>query len=314
MSVTVALLCWNQAPFAAEAVRSIAEQDHDDLKVIIIDNGSTDGSQEILRNEVNRSQMVVEFIENGHNVGIATALNQALSKSNTKYFVPFASDDVMLAGRLSRQFRLFETLPATVAVLSSSCRVIDHEGRLGPRISGSQSTDMRRLRLDLIRRITPPAPGVMIRTSALRDLGGYDERCPLEDYDLWVRVVFDLGMAIYPDPTEVALYRRHGSNSSLNEKFMTAGVAYSQARIRRHDLSLGERKELRRAVFTNVWPATNWHLTIRALEDGEVHRARFSAFRALGDAFLSPGQRAKLVFVVLFPRTAMRRIRLSDSQ
>src|SRR5690349_4879345 len=91
--VTAVLVCWNHARFVRCAVSSVLRQSHPHVQLIVIDNGSTDGSIPILE-ELGAEHGFTLICQ--ENVGLVRALNQGLALARGKYFACLATDDVWL--------------------------------------------------------------------------------------------------------------------------------------------------------------------------------------------------------------------------
>jgi len=119
--VTATLVCWNHRRFVRQAVLSALEQTYPHVELIVIDNGSTDGSQDDLR--ALRDQHGFTLILQD-NVGLVRALNQALEIARGKYIACLATDDVWLPEKTARQVALLEANP-DVHVASGQIACID---------------------------------------------------------------------------------------------------------------------------------------------------------------------------------------------
>jgi glycosyltransferase involved in cell wall biosynthesis len=124
--VTVALAIFNAGTPLESAVRSILNQNYFQWRLLLIDDGSTDGAIDRLT-FLNDSRIVV--IRDGFNRGHAARLNQAIEMTNTKYFARMDQDDICNPERLARQVAYLEGHP-DVDLLAVKCRTIDEEGRI----------------------------------------------------------------------------------------------------------------------------------------------------------------------------------------
>jgi glycosyltransferase involved in cell wall biosynthesis len=188
-AVSVLLPYRNAADTLEEALKSVLEERSVELEVIAVDDGSTDAGPEIVeRLRLRDGRVVPESAPSG---GIARALNRALSLARGSFIARMDADDISLPGRLSRQ----------VAALSEDARL----GVIGTQVEafpeGSVGEGMRRYIAwqnalltpeDHAREIFVEAPlchpSVMIRRSALDEVGGFREGPWPEDYDLWLRL------------------------------------------------------------------------------------------------------------------------------
>jgi glycosyltransferase involved in cell wall biosynthesis len=109
--VTVICVCYNHEDYVEEALRSVVEQTHPNVELIVIDNGSTDGSASRIARFVQRHP-AIRFLKNSVNVGLNRAFNQGLALAGGRYVVDLSADDVLLPNRLAQQADLFEKLAA----------------------------------------------------------------------------------------------------------------------------------------------------------------------------------------------------------
>ena len=106
--VSVLLPSYNHARFVESAVRSVMEQQGVSFELIVIDDGSTDDSPQIL--EALQKELGFRYIHR-ENRGLVRTLNELLSLANGKYFCSFSSDDRMAPGRLAVQSAYLESHP-----------------------------------------------------------------------------------------------------------------------------------------------------------------------------------------------------------
>ena len=180
-------------------------------EVIVVDNGSIDGSLDILDSYSARFPNIVKFEFSGG--GISGALNYGLEKSSREFICRLDSDDFMESNRVEIQLKYLEAHPE-VQLVGSQVKYVDHQG-LGLGLSsypiGSQNIE-RALAIS-----NPIAhPSVMIRKSAVIAAGGYRARYNgAEDFDLWMRVI-KVGKI---DNLSLPLtnYRRHPSQESVRK-------------------------------------------------------------------------------------------------
>ena len=195
--VSIIALCYNHAPFLAEALDSIRAQTYPHLDVWLVDDGSTDGSAAILRQYAaqNPGWHLRLRPENGGN---CRAFNEALAQCRGEFVLDFATDDVLLPDRLSRQVAAFAGLDDSFGVVYSNAELMAEDGRpLGPhhrpdaagRLQPRPATGW--VFAQVLGRYFISAPTMLMRRACLLALGGYDERLAYEDFDFWVRASRD---------------------------------------------------------------------------------------------------------------------------
>lgn len=191
--VSVICLCYNHAPYVAEALASVWAQTYEAIELIVVDDASTDGSQEVIKQALLAHPKVV-FISLEENIGNCSAFNQALAIAQGEWVIDLAADDVLIPERIERQMALAQTLPQDYGVLFSDAWLINAEGqrlktyyqrdangKITPKVPQGWVFP------DLLRKAFICSPTMLFRNKMLLELGGYDERLSYEDYDLWVR-------------------------------------------------------------------------------------------------------------------------------
>ena len=212
-AISVILPVYNVEAYVREAVESILAQSFADFELIIINDGSTDGSGSILRELAARDARIV-LVERP-NEGAASARNKALEMARADLIALMDADDVAMPERFALQHARMIQEPE-LAILGSFIRFMDKAGniiRLGkyPLTPKATARDLGRGN-----GVCPVAhPAVMMRRNAVLKAGGYRKAfCHAEDYDLWLRMS-DLGYAFANLPQPLLNYRWHGANVSV---------------------------------------------------------------------------------------------------
>lgn len=114
-TVTVVLACYNQAPYLREAVESVLTQTFSDWELVVVDNGSTDESHQILSEYAADSR--IRLLLHHQNGAITKRLNEAIALARTEFVSILYGDDYYLPEKLERQVACFATLPPRVGVV-----------------------------------------------------------------------------------------------------------------------------------------------------------------------------------------------------
>ncbi|MDB5240843.1 MAG: glycosyl transferase family 2 [Spirosoma sp.] len=191
--VTVICISYNHEDYVEEALRSVVEQTYPNVELIVIDNGSTDGSVGRITRFV-QQHPATRFLKNSVNLGLNRGFNQGLALASGRYVVDLSADDVLLPNRLAQQVDLFERLAGPYAVVFSNAAYINERGHQtaihypvdseGRALVKVPTGDVFRHVLDSYFICTPT---MMMRRDVLNELGGYDETLSYEDFDFWVR-------------------------------------------------------------------------------------------------------------------------------
>lgn len=201
--ISVIMPAYNAEKYIAEAIESILGQTFGDFEFIILNDCSTDRTEEIIRSYTD-SRIV--YLKNEQNMGVAATLNRGLSVAKGEYIARMDADDISLPERFEKQVAFLDKDPA-VAVLGTGLERFDASGSLGIL---QPATDPEQMHIDLLFSCGLAHPSVMMRASAVRELGGYDLAFEgLEDYELWCRVARKYQVTTLP---EVLLrYRIHSA-------------------------------------------------------------------------------------------------------
>lgn len=184
--VTVLVPVFNRERFVDEAIRSVIEQDFDDFELLLVDDGSTDGTPAVLERWKQRDARVV-VITSPTNQGIPAALNLGLAHARGMYVARLDSDDLMVPRRLAEQAAVLDAHPEVVLV-SCAYDIVDLSGT---RLGTWKRDEPPEVTAFLLRFFNVVGGGgqVMFRLADVREEGGYaPEYQTSEDYDLWVRL------------------------------------------------------------------------------------------------------------------------------
>lgn len=202
---TVLMPVYNAAPYLREAVNSILNQSFRDFEFLIFDDGSTDGSREILGAYDDPRIRLFCYPEN---TGYVRHLNRGIELARGEYLFRMDADDIALPQRLERQVAFLDANPG-VGLCGSWAETPDTPARLLRRPCSHEE-----IRLQLLSGTTFIHPTVAMRCSMLRQHGlrYREEYLYAEDYALWAECAKVTRMAIIP---EVLLrYRIHENSVS----------------------------------------------------------------------------------------------------
>jgi hypothetical protein len=194
----------NREKFVSQCVSSILGQTFGDFELIVIDDGSTDRTWEILSSFEDPR---VQLLRNEHNQGIPRAVNRGLEAARGCYIARMDSDDECLPKRLETQYQFLERHPE-IGVLGGYLRIQEVDtGRIWD-YPVPERHHLIAWTLHLHNCI--PNPTAMFRRELLDKVGFYDVQFPQsQDYDLWARLLWNTQFHNLPEP--LVLYRQHRS-------------------------------------------------------------------------------------------------------
>ena len=183
--ISVVMSVYNDAPFVREAIESILKQTFDDFEFIVIDDGSKDGSSDILALYAEKDSRIRIFRQ--ENSGLIAALNHGLKYCRAPLIARMDGDDISLPYRFEAQVEVIEKHP-NFAVIGSQVVFIDTFGKvIGESVV---PTHPEYLRDHLLLENCIFHPSVLMRKEAVLNCGGYSSEAKhAEDYDLWARMV-----------------------------------------------------------------------------------------------------------------------------
>ncbi len=214
--VSVVVPSYNHAAFISKCLHSIIRQTHPPTELIVIDDGSTDGSPQVIERALKRCSFSCELIVRA-NRGLSATLNEGLERSRGAYFAYLGSDDVWLSPFLERRVELMEARPEAVLAYGHTYVVDEHDRIIECTTDWARGYVDGHARQMLLRRIAPSSPTVVYRRTAL-EKHGWNERAKLEDYELYLRLSVEGEFAF--DERVMSAWRQHGFNVSRNLSMM----------------------------------------------------------------------------------------------
>lgn len=232
--VTILIPNLNGEIFLRAALDSCIRQTYKPL-IIVVDNGSRDASLEILQEYASEYSYLTFFSYPIR--GISNALNYGLSKVSSEFIARLDSDDYMEADRIEIQLKFMDRNSST-HVVGSQVSFIDSDGLRNGESRYPLNSDTVKSALAYMNPLAHPS--VMIRTSALKNVGGYR---PIydgaEDYDLWLRMS-EFG-EISNLPETLTNYRQHSEQTSQQNNLafneFTARLGSLSRILKRRDLN-----------------------------------------------------------------------------
>lgn len=205
--ISVLLPVYNAAKFVEAAVLSVLAQSFSNFELIIIDDGSTDGSGPLLQ-ALAATDKRIRLVQR-ENRGLIATLNEGIALAKAPLLARMDADDVSLPERLAIQASRMRTEPS-LAALGGGIQYMDAEGELGRAVSYPRGEAVD----EALLWGSPLAhPVVMLRSQAVREAGGYSALFPhAEDYALWLRLR-ERGR-IDNVPQTLLRYRLHGASVS----------------------------------------------------------------------------------------------------
>lgn len=246
--VSVIIPTYNSAAMVQEAIGSVLAQTYADLEVVVMDDGSTDDTESVVRRFGDR----VRYFKQ-ENQGVSAARNAGINKSLGDYVAFLDSDDLWLPEKLSAQIPLLEADP-TLGLVYCDWSVVSREALL-------QSSYLKDLPAasgyvfdELIQSGFILTSGVVLRRGCLDDVGAFDKSLAIaQDYDLWLRISYRWKIQL----VNRCLFTKRslkGSLSSNLKKTALERIALYQKTLKElQDMSPRSRKLVRHQLALNYW-------------------------------------------------------------
>lgn len=222
--ISVLMPVFNMAPYIEESICSILTQTYTDFELLIMDDGSTDGTLDIIRKFDDRR---IKLITHSSNIGLIETLNQGIDLCTGEYIARMDGDDIALPHRFERQVNYMD--------IHQDCGVCGSQVYLlGLDAITTKPLHHEEIRCWQLFQCTIVHPTVMIRKSVLEDHGiKYLNYVHAEDYEIWNRLSAVTQVVNLPEV--LLMYRQHSNQISNN--FQQTQVIQSE-RIRRDQLRL----------------------------------------------------------------------------
>jgi len=206
--VSVMMAAYNVEKYIDEAVGSVLAQTYQQWELVVVDDGSTDGTG-IRLEEVARKDSRIRVFHNEVNLGLGATRRIALELAQGSYAAVLDADDVALPEWLSSRVQTFDQHPEVVLVSGSRILIGADGARMGVTHEGA-SSELLQWRLLFGNPVNQPS--CMFRLENARNVGGYMPYPYLEDWDLFVRLC-SVGRLVQLDEA-LMMYRIHAANTT----------------------------------------------------------------------------------------------------
>lgn len=180
--VTVFMAAYNAEPFIAEAISSILGQSFENFELLIVNDGSTDRTVEVIQSFTDPR---IKLIHNGTNKGLAYTRNRALDEAQGEFIAVLDSDDIAVSDRLQLQYD-YMTNHQEVALCSGHAALIDGRGRpIGQQFIVPTGNAVN---MEMFFGNPFINSAAMFRADVLKEFHGYREFVPAEDFDFFLRI------------------------------------------------------------------------------------------------------------------------------
>lgn len=232
-AVSIITPAYNAKAYLEDAVRSALAQTFDDFELLIVDDGSSDGTLDLAR-KLAQQDARVHALATDH-VGVSAARNIGMRRARGRYFALLDSDDTWFPDFLAAQLSVIERLPGTDVVSGNAFSV---GGPLDGQPLSPVSSECRAVSvLDMIADEEAVCVMSVFRRGVFDATGGLSEDLSRsEDYEFWLRAALN-GFRFVRNPQPLARYRRRAGSASFDELTMIDAMVEALLRTRRSDLA-----------------------------------------------------------------------------
>lgn len=270
-TVSVLMGVYNETEHIRTAINSILSQSLGDFELIIVDDGSTDDTVEIIESYDDDR---IHLLCNETNVGLTVSLNRALKAASGRYVARQDADDISESDRFERQVKFLEEHDE-ITLVGTDATLIDADGRTRDyrRVFCRPDFDSLLEKNDIIH------GSVMIKRDVLADIGGYNEFFRYgQDYELWLRLAKQYKIANISAP----LYRLRIHNRSVYFSQKDESALYE---ILARDIATGR---VDRSILDELNEITGYYTQLSDSQRARFHRDLATRYIRYGH--LNPGQ------------------------
>jgi glycosyltransferase involved in cell wall biosynthesis len=232
--VSILIPLYNNEKFICKTLNSVVEDSYLNKEIIVINDGSTDNSDEVVKEWIAENKGVNINYLSRKNKGLHYTLNELFSLSLGKYIINIASDDFLINNTIERRVELLEKNPEKL-MLIGDCLIVDDSNNLSDISasfelhSGNKSKyfNDESLKDEILYNWATVDPSYMLNRKIYDEIGFYDAESYLEDWDFAVRAV-SKNLILFFDE-QVAAYRLHDTNTIKNKD---AAIKFSQSCVK----------------------------------------------------------------------------------
>lgn len=193
--VTVICSCYNHSSFVAESLKSVLNQSHKNIQLIVVDDFSSDNSVTVIEDFIKEYPEII-FIKNTTNLGLTKSFNHAMQLAKGQYFIDLAADDILLSNCIEIQLNTFKNSRyENLAIVYGNAEFISEKGT---HISHYFDVDSQNKTIEkkpsgaiyaevISTKTLICSVSSMVKKSVFNELKGYDANLSYEDLDFWIR-------------------------------------------------------------------------------------------------------------------------------
>jgi hypothetical protein len=272
----VIIPCYNAGSYVARALDSVFAQTHRDYRIFVVDDGSTDDTEQVLRNYSGRI-----FSVRQEHAGQGSARNRRIRLSRSSYVAFLDADDEWLPTKLERQIEILRR-DSNIGLVYSDCSTSGTGPSAGSHFARVGTPKGGRVFEQLLDSCSVFTPTAVVRRECLEGMGLFNESVPVgEDFNLWLRIAARWAVAIVPEVLAIRHYQPGGlSLTTSPDTALSSSVAAFEHVMQSSAAHLlpDQCKALRRAIARRHYEYGTYLLI-----NGDRARSRAQMFQAFRD-------------------------------
>ncbi|MDB5248565.1 MAG: glycosyl transferase family 2 [Segetibacter sp.] len=217
--VSVLIPCYNHEKYVDQALNSVVDNSYSNKEIVIIDDGSTDGSYEKIKIWASKNSHLIKVRAfTRENKGLATTLNELIELAAGEFLCLLASDDLLITDSIEKRIAVLLQNPDKLVVIGDA-KVINTEGEVIMQSAiedlyfGKKSNylTVEGLKYSVINEWSIPGPVILVKKSLYNLIGSYPTNLLAEDLNFYLQVIGRELLIFVDEP--VALYRVHDLNT-----------------------------------------------------------------------------------------------------
>jgi glycosyltransferase involved in cell wall biosynthesis len=208
-NVNIILPTYNRAQLIARAIKSLLNQTYQDFEIIVVDDGSTDNTEEVVKKIDDKR---IRYIRHKENKGAATARNTGIKAAKAQYIAFQDSDDEWLLEKIEKQIIAFKNVSPKVGVVYTGFWKIQDNKKIYMHSFNIKSKEGD-IHESLLKGNFIATPATLIKKECFERIGMFDEKLPtLEDWELWIRISKYYHFKYIDEPLLISYYSLGGVN------------------------------------------------------------------------------------------------------
>lgn len=211
--ISIIIPSYNYANFIGETLESVFSQTYKDFEVIVVDDGSTDGTRKVIKKFLPK----IRYIKHETNLGFAPAMNTGIRAAKGKYLNFLSADDKLLPTFLEKEVAVLEKYPK-VGLVFSPVMFMDKEGKIiGKQKIKNGYRDKNDGYQSLLVGNFVNLVTAIVRADIVKKVGFFNNKLRQNpDWDMWIRIAKKSHLAYVPE--HLAVYRQHDLNLTAEVK------------------------------------------------------------------------------------------------